>query len=231
MKNRIFKYLLILFIFSFFNINAQKSDFMVVNTNDTIYADKIKMKYGKIIVKKDKKKNKYRFDEILSYYDSKEDEHYERVISPFTVKFKASHSDSDRYDYKKREMSFLNEKENDNLNKYTFLNRLTKGKIKLFSYTVTQSGGLMTPSNPFPTAGYSNTRYFIAIYDSKLESIDSNSFLKLDKDVYDILKIYLYENNEIKKRLDDLYLSKPKAKKEQVINLINDYNKSVESNK
>lgn len=229
MKNTFFKYLLISFVFSFSNLTAQKSDFIVVNTNDTIYVDKIKMKYGKIIVKKEKKKNKYHFDEILSFYDSKENQHYERVISPFIEKIGISHSDSDRYDYRKREMSFLKENENDNLNKYTFLNRLTKGKVKLFSSTVTESGGLMTPSNPFPTPGYSNTSFFIAIYDSKLESIDSNSDLKLDKDVYNILKIYLYGNNEIKKRLEGLYLSKPKAKKEQVIDLINDYNKSIES--
>ena len=126
-------------------------------------------------------------------------------------------------------MSFI--KENDNLNKYTFLNRLTKGKVKLFSHTITHQGYLMTPSNPIPTPGYSESSYFIAIYDSKLEPINSNSDLKLNKDVYEILKIYLYGNNEIKKRLDDFYLSKPRVKKEQLIDLINDYNKWVKSDK
>ena len=224
--------LIILFLsIDLFSQSNENRDFIVTSTKDTIYVDKIKNKYDKIIVKKDKKRTKYSFEKIMSYYISKNNEYYEKVISPFIVEEDTYDSDSDRYNYRKREMSFLKEKVSNNSINYTFLKRLTTGKVKLFSHTINQSGGLMTPSNPFPSPGYSNTSYFIAIYDSKPESIKSNNELKLKNEVYNILKIYLYGNNEIKKRLDNLFLSKPKAKKKQIVNLINDYNKWVESKK
>mgnify|MGYP006956451215 CR=1 FL=1 len=224
----------IILLFLSVQLNSQSSenrDFIVTSAKDTIYVDKIKNKYDKIIVKKDKKRTKYSFEKIMSYYVSKNSEYYEKVISPFIVEQDTYDADSDRYDYRKREMSFLKGKVANNNVSYTFLRRLTTGKVKLFSHTINQSGGLMSPTNPFPTPGYSNTSYFIAIHDSKPEPITSNNELKLKNDVYNILKIYLHGNNEIKKRLDNLYLSKPKAKKKQIVNLIIDYNKWVESKK
>ena len=46
-----------------------------------------------------------------------------------------------------------------------------------------------------------------------------------------MLKIYLYGNIEIEKKLDNLFLSKPTAKEKQIIDLINEYNIWVKSNK
>lgn len=232
MKKIVFKYFIITFIFCFSQLYAQKSDFIVTKTNDTIYVDKIKKKNDKIIVKKDKKKTKYSSEEIQSYYLSKENEYYEKTISPFVVKDDSYDPKSDRYDYRKREMSFLKEKVDNNRVSYTFLKRLTNGKVKLFSYTIKQSRGLMTPSNPNPITG-SDTSYFIALYDSKPERIELDSFFgnKLKYEAYSVLRLYLNENKEILSKLNSLYQSKHKGMIKRILEIINEYNRWLELKK
>ena len=65
--------------FRLFSQSNEIRDFIVTSAGDTIYVDKIKKKYDKIIVKKDKKKTKYSSEKIQSYYLSKGDEYYEKV--------------------------------------------------------------------------------------------------------------------------------------------------------
>jgi len=226
--------LIILFLsFRLFSQSNEIRDFIVTSAGDTIYVDKIKKKNDKIIVKKDKKKTKYSAEKIQSYYLSKKNEYYEKVISPFVVKDNSYDSKSDRYDYRKREMSFLKEKVDNNRVNYTFLQRLTNGKVKLFSYTIKQAGGVITPSNPIPTPGNSDTSYYIAVYDSKPERIELDSFFgnKLKYEAYSVLRLYLNENKEILSKLDSLYQSKHKGMIKRILEIINEYNRWLELKK
>jgi hypothetical protein len=49
--------------------------------------------------------------------------------------------------------------------------------------------------------------------------------------VYEVLKLYLYGNEDIAVKLDNLFNSKPIAKEKQIIELIDEYNLWVKSNK
>jgi hypothetical protein len=206
MKKKILKYLIIIasINYSF----AQKTDFIVKSNNDTINVDKINLKFDFIKVKINGKKKKYDFTEIKSFYDSKKKFHYEKAPSPFEI-----------------HKEYTNGK--------FFLHRLTNGKVKLFNYYKRgQSIGGIPTSIPGLSLSFNNSKnsYYIAIYDSKLELLNTNRNLKLTKDIYEILKIYLYGNNEIKHRLDKLFLSKPIVKEEKIIDLVNEYNIWVKSN-
>ena len=206
MKNSMLKYLIIIVSVNY--SIAQKTDFIVKSNNDTIYVDKINLKFDFIKVKVNGENKKYGFTEIKSFYDSKKKFHYEKAPSPFEI-----HKE------------------------YTdgkfFLHRLTNGKVKLFNYYVKgQSIGNIPTSIPGLSVSFNNSKdsNYIAINDSKLELINSNRNLKLTKEVYEILKAYLYGNNEIENRLDKLFLSNPIAKEESIIDLVNEYNIWVKSN-
>jgi len=219
--------------------NAQTSDFIVTTTLDTIYVDKINLTDFEVKIKTADKKKKYQVDDIISYYLSKENKYYERI--PLEKKeLKAP----DKYDYKRNEDFYLENYKNSI--KYKFIQRLTVGKVKLFSEVILDDGGFGSPGpgtmGAPRTMGASHKTeiYYISIYDSKLELIndkaefklfDFSKGLELNEGVYEILKIYLYGNNEITAKLNQLFMSKPKAKAKQIIDLINEYNAWVKSYK
>ncbi len=234
MKN--ITYLIVITLLIYSNCNAQKSDFIVTKSNDTIYVDKINLTDSKVKTKTNGKKKKYNLDKIISFYDSAENKHYERVTNP--IKEKTEPSKSDRYNYRKLENSHIDDYEK--RIKYKFFQRLTDGKVKLFTqgsqYNILNNSP--SPSD-FMSTSYDNITYYISIYNSKLElinhkrkfeQINDDGKLKLTINVYEILKTYLYDNNEIQKRLDKLFSSKPIAKEEQIIELVNEYNNWIKSN-
>ena len=201
MKNSILKYLIIIASVNY--SIAQKTDFIVNSNDDTIYVDKINLKFDLIKIKNNGKSKKYDFAEIKSFYDSKKKLNYEKVSSPFDI----------HKQYTGGEF---------------FIIRLTEGKVKLFEHQGTSYyDSEMSGAGVAMGKGIS---YYIAIYDAKPELIYNNYGLKLKKNVYELLKIYLSGNTEIEKRLDKLFLSKPITKEEQIVKLINDYNIWVKLN-
>jgi hypothetical protein len=203
--------------------NAQTSDFIVTTSKDTIYVDKINLTDFEVKTKKAEKKKNYNFDLINSYYLSKEKKYYERILLE-----KKEHKDVDRYDYRRNENLYLEEYKS--RIKYKFIERLTVGKVKLF-IEVLNEAAVGSPNQPGFIAAQKNEIYYISVYDSKLELIRTFGTLKLTKDVYELLKVYLHGDDEITKKLDQLILLNPKADKEQIINLINEYNSKINSNK
>jgi len=211
---------------------AQKSDFIVTTSQDTIYVDKIKLTDFEVKTKTADKKKKYKTDEVISYYKSKENIYYERIpLENKEVKV------PDKYDYYRNENSYLEEYKK--AIKYKFIQRLTVGKIKLFSEDLYE-GGVGIPGQFGYIAPQKNKNYYISLYDSKLELInnsaefkifDFSNSLEFNKEFYEILKIYLYGNNEINLKLDNLFISKAIAKEKQIIDLINEYNTWAKSNK
>ena len=204
MKNSVLKYVIALFVMHCFVANSQKNSFIVTTTNDTIYVDKVVLKEDKIKVTDNDVTKKYNYDALKSFYTAKDMKHFEKVISP----------PSDNAYIKK--VYFKND--------YYFLHRLTEGKVKLFSFSV--KGLVMSAASPHMSApfSFSDDLYFISIYDSKLEPIGDHFKLKLTKEVFDILSVYLYGNDEITKELHDLYNTKPTPAKKEIIDLINKYN-------
>ena len=71
-------------VFSFYTATAQRSDFIVKKTGDTVYVEKVILKYDCIKVKNFNEKTKYTFDEIQSFYVSDKKCHYEKI--KFTYK-------------------------------------------------------------------------------------------------------------------------------------------------
>ncbi len=230
MKDKTLNTIISLLIFLSSYCNAQTSDFIVTKSLDTIYVDRISLTDSKVKTETNGKKVKYNIDEIISYYIFKENKYYERVKNPSIDKIKAKQIS--RYDYRELERIHLDDYEK--RIEYKFFHRLTNGKVKLFTeglvYTFTPSPG----NRPVgPPDILNNKSYYISIYDSKLELIDykadleffnNQGKLKLTKDVYELLKVYLYGNVEIENKLDQLFLLKPVAKEEQIIDLINEYN-------
>lgn len=217
---------------------SQSSDYIVTSTYDTIYVDRIDVTDFKVKTKKSDQKKKYNIEDIISYYISKENKYYERTANQIEKK---EPKELDRYDYKRMENLHL--EEYGNRMKYKFIQRLTTGKIKLFCEEIKQTmlgSGIPGSSNYIDSSYYAAKNYFISIGDSKLESINykpklkfiKNSLdLELNEEVYEILKIYLYGNNEITVKLDNLFVTKPIAKEKQIIDLINEYNILVKTNK
>jgi hypothetical protein len=208
--------------------NAQTSDFIVSASQDTIYVDKINVTDFEVKTKTSDKKKKYNIDEIISYYISEENKHYERIAPE-----KKEVKEPDKYD---RRNENLYSEEYESRIKYKFIQRLTEGKIKLFAEVFRGASPVTgAPGQPgfIPSAPNENKIYYISIYDSRLELIKNKAGLKifdfskgleLNKEVYEILKIYLYGNNEINVKLNNLFISKPIAKEKQIIDLINEYN-------
>ncbi|WP_264521782.1 hypothetical protein [Flavobacterium sp. N1994] len=229
MKKTTLPYFILIVLATCFHCKAQKSDFIVITSNDTIYVDKITMTDFEIKTKTPDKKKKYNMDDIISYYISKENKYYVRI--PLEKKeIKAP----EKYDYRRNENSYLEEYRNSI--KYKYIERLTVGKVNLFVDEVYEPatgtpGQASAPGQAGYIAAHKNKTYYISIYDSKLEMISEFGKLLLTTDVYDIVKEYLNGNKEIEKRLDTLYKSRPFAEEKQIIDLINDYNSWVKSNK
>jgi len=217
---------------------SQSSDFIVTSAYDTIYVDRIDLTDYKVKTKKANQKKKYNIEEIISYYISKENKYYERITNQLE---KEEQKELDRYDYRRIENLHIEEYEN--RIKYKFIQRLTNGKVKLFceelNVTFVGNGRILGEPNYIPSSHYEpsshyvNKKYYISIYDSKLEKINYKPGIKffknsvdieLNEDVYEILKIYLYENSEITNKLDNLFVTKPIANEIQIIDLINEYN-------
>jgi hypothetical protein len=203
--------------------NAQTSDFIVTTSKDTIYVDKINLTDFEVKTKKAGKKKNYNFDLINSYYLSNEKKYYERILLE-----KKELKDIDKYDFRRNENLYLEEYKN--RIKYKFIERLTVGKVKLFSEVLIEPA-VGSPNQPSFIAAQKNEIYYISIYDSKLELIKTSGKLKLTKDIYELFKVYLNGDDEISKKLDQLLLLNPKADKEQIINLVNEYNSRIDSNK
>lgn len=247
MKHKILNSITLLILVLCSYCTAQTSDFIVTNSLDTIYVDKVSTTDHQVKTVINGKKNKYNIDEIISYYISKENKHYERVKNPQADKLKAKQID--RYDYRALETAHIDDYEK--RIEYKFFNRLTVGRVKLFTdgliYNTLSSSG----NPPVPLSlSHNDKSYYISIYDSKLELIDyekesklsydingnfqhyyDDNGLKMTKNVYELLKIYLNGNDEIENKLEKLFLSKPKANEEQIIDLINEYNSWVEIKK
>lgn len=201
--------------------NAQITDFIVTTSFDTIRVDHVSLTDDKVKTKTNGKKEKYNLDQIISFYDRGENRHYERVKNPSIAKIKAKQTD--RYDYQALEREHVDDYEKSI--EYKFFQRLTRGKVKLFTNGLIYSvlNGAPSPSD-FMSSTYNNKSYYISIDDAKLELIKENGNLELTEDVYEVLKIYLHGNDGIRKQLDKLYLLKPHAEEKQIIDLINDYN-------
>ena len=213
----------------YLKINAQKSDFIVTKSYDTIYVDKINLTDLKVKTKTADKKKNYNNDKIISYYKSSENKYYERIANQIEIK---EFKDSDRYDYKRMENLHIEKYEN--RIKFKYIQRLTEGKVKLFCEDLKQTfvgTGIPGGPNYMPATHFENKNYYISIYDSKLELINNKAELELNKEVYKILKIYLHGNSEISMKLDNLFTTKPIASEKQIIDLINEFNIWVKSNK
>lgn len=202
--------------------HAQTSDFIVTTTHDTIDVDKITLTAFDIKTKLADQKKKYKMDDITAYYIFSENKHYERIALE-----KKEFKEPDPYDYRRNENIQIAEYEN--RKKYKYIQRLTTGKVKLFTEFVAESG--ITLGVPIPTGAVTgavtaikNELYYISVYDSKLEVLGDYGKLKLTKQVYDLLKIYLYGNAKVTKQLDAWLVLKPKADLEKIVGLINEYN-------
>lgn len=223
MKKKTLHYFIVITLLICSNSNAQKSNFIVTTSQDTIYVDEINLTGFEVKTKIADKKKSYKIDEISSFYKSKENEYYELVKLN-----KNEPKKIDKYDYRRNENLYI---ENyDKRIKYEFLERLTVGKVKLLTEVLIDAA-VGSPGQPGFMASRKNKIYYIAIPGSSLELISDFGELKLTKKVYEMLKIYLYGNIEIEKKLDNLFLSKPTAKEKQIIDLINEYNIWVKSNK
>ncbi len=230
-EKKIYKITLLTLLFCSY-CGAQTSDFIVTTAHDTIYVDKVTVTDFGVKTKVAGNKKKYQVDEIIGYYIVQKNEYYERI--PVEKKERKA---PDRYDYQRNENFYLEQYKNDK--QYKFIQRLTQGKVKLFceveilsSVGMAGQAGYLAPSE--------KRMYYIAIYDSKLEPITKESNFKLfdfshgltlNTAVYEVLKLYLYGNEDIAVKLDNLFNSKPIAKEKQIIELINEYNLWVKSNK
>lgn len=228
------KYIVLITLLLYLNSTAQKSDFIVTTSFDTIYVDKINLTDFKVKTMTSHKKKNYNIDEIISYFDFLENKYFERITNQIEKK---EFKESDRYDYKRMENLHIEQYKNSI--KYKYIQRLTVGKIKLLVDVIFEDGGAIAGQLGYMPSKKNKT-YYIAINDSKLELInnsadfklfDFNKGLELNNEVYQILKIYLYGNKEINLKLDYLFASKPIAKEIQIIDLINEYNSWAKSNK
>jgi hypothetical protein len=238
MINMKLKYLILITFLIYLKNYSQSSDHIVTSTYDTIYVDRIDLTDFKLKTKKSDQKKKYNFEDIISYYISKENKYYERTANQIEKK---DLQELNRYDYKRLENLYLEDYVK--RIKYKFIQRLTIGKIKLFCEEIKQTilgSGIPGSSNYVSTDYYEVKKYLISSNDSKLELINNkpklrfikNSLdLELNAEVYEILKIYLYGHSEITIKLDNLFVTKPIAKEKQIIDLINEYNILVKTNK
>ncbi|NMH29465.1 hypothetical protein [Flavobacterium silvaticum] len=208
-----------LLVFSF--CKAQRSDFIVTTSHDTIYVDKTDLTDFEFKTETAGKKKRYSFDEVINYYISSEDKHYERI--PLEKK---EPKPVDRYDYKANDDSYVTDY--DSRKKYKYLQRLTVGKVKLFTEVVME-GTLIVGIGGASSgvAARKNEIFYISVYDSKPELLSDYGKLKLTKEVAELLKVYLYGDDQTKNRLDQLLSAKPVAGQDQIVKLINEYNARI----
>ncbi|RZJ31619.1 MAG: hypothetical protein EOO48_01495 [Flavobacterium sp.] len=209
--------------------NAQTSDFVVTASHDTIVADKINLTDFDVKIKRADKKQKFKVEEIISYYSSKDNKYYDRVENE-----RKTVQQPDKYDYRRNDDFHLEEYEK--RVKYRFIQRLTVGKVRIYfeNLTITVAAPDMPEirgASSFPFGPEKNETYYIAIDNSKLELISSYGKLKLTDDVYDVLTEYLYGNDKIIKKLNHLHSTGKLANEEQIIALVNEYNIWVALNK
>ncbi|MBO6606112.1 hypothetical protein [Psychroserpens sp.] len=188
--------LLILSMLYFSNVCAQSNDYIVKSGNDTVYIDKIKLKYDKIKVKYKNENITYSFDKINCFYLSKSEELHVKVKSP------NAHMENAR--------------------KEIFMIRLTNnGKVNLLKYSESGtgfSGGIETYKLCFINILNSKPELIDIPSDNGIfkESLSYEAFIQL--------KDYLYGNTEILKTLDNLRTKKHKKLTDKIIAVINDYN-------
>ena len=203
MKDIIFKFLLILSFFTCFSSYSQNSSFIVTNSNDTVYVKKFSIKSKNIKVKlQNGKKKRFSYNDVKSLYNAKKKMDFQK-IKPAFVEY-SEHSGT-----------------------VFFAEKLTKGKIRIYNAIINHN--LHFAGNAY---GNQYSSYYIGIYDSKPELINREWDLKLTKDVYKILKLYLHSNNGIQKKLDDLFFSTEEDEEieSKIIDLVNEYNESAASN-
>jgi hypothetical protein len=203
LKNFPINYYVVFTILSGLVSNAQRGDFFVNKSNDTVYVDKIKLKTNKIKIKTNGKNKNYTYNDIKSFYISKANEHYVKVEAPYNE-------------------NVFDERDE------IFIIRLTKkGKINFYkdniSTTFVNSSGLPMTCVYIP--------YYIGINGSKPELIEGIRNKKIEADAYDLLKLYLYGNEGILNKLEKLYSSKQKNMIESIIQLIDEYNNWVKTTK
>lgn len=218
------KYLIFMMSFWYVNSTAQKSDFIVTTAFDTIHVDKITLTDFKVKTKTAEKKKNYTIEEVISYYVSDENSHYERVRNPTEKKELPK---VNRYDYKRLESVHI--EEYNNRIKYKFFQRLTDGKVKLFCEVLKEAA--VGAGMPYQPSYYveENQVYYLSIYDAKLELIKFKGEFELNDELYEILKEYLHGNDKIQSKLESLHGAVPRANKKQIVALINAYNVWVKS--
>jgi hypothetical protein len=202
MKRIILKYLLVIILLSYHNSYSQNSSFIVTELNDTIYVEKFNIKAKSIKVKLDNgDKKKFSYEEIKSLFNSKKKQYFQKIEPAFV-------------EYSEYSGTVF------------FAERLTNGKVKIFNAIVRHN--IHYGGNAY---GNKYSSYYIGIYDSKPELINNEWDLKLTKDVYKILKLYLHSNETIQKKLDDLFFLKEEDTEidKKIIDLVNEYNEWVAS--
>lgn len=204
MKNIDFIHLVIFIFLIYNNSYSQKSSFVITELNDTIYVEKFNIKKKEIKVKLDNgEEKKFSYKEIKELYELKKNKYFQK-IQPALVEY-PEYSGT-----------------------VFFAERLTDGKIKIFNAIISHNlhyGGSVT--------GNRYSSFYIGIYDSKPELINNEWDLKLTKDVYKILKLYLHSNEAIQKKLDDLFFLKEEDNEigKKIIDLVNEYNEWAASEK
>lgn len=197
MKKIILKYLVVIILLIYYNSFSQKSSFLVTELNDTIYVEKFNIKANTIKVRLDNgEKKKFSYEEIKNLYNSKKKIHFQKIEPAFV-------------EYSEYSGTVF------------FAERLTNGKVKIFNAII--SHNMHYGGNAY---GNKYSSYYISINDSKPELINNEWDLKLTKDVYKILKLYLHSNETIQKKLDDLFFLKDEDKEidKKIIDLVNEYN-------
>lgn len=80
---KIFKVLIVIAYFFTLLSNAQKTEYLVLENNDTIYGEKLIFNRKGIVVKNGKNKTIFNVSVIKGYYQNKRKRYNEKVLSPF----------------------------------------------------------------------------------------------------------------------------------------------------
>ena len=203
MKNSFIKNLvLVLLLSSSPSSYAQKSSYIVTGSNDTIYVEKFNITIKEIRTKLNTgEKKTFAIDNLKFLYNSKKKKKYRKIAPAFV-------------EYSKNSGTVF------------FAEQLTEGKVKIFRAEISHSHTILKP------ADYNKyCSYYIAIHDYPPELIHHEWDLKLTKDVYKLLKLYLHSNENIAKKLDDLFFLKEEDPEieAKIIALVNEYNRWASS--
>ncbi len=178
---------------------SQKSDFVIMSTNDTVYINKFNILNKKVKLIVDGNSKKYAYDEIIAIFDSDKNKYLEK-ITPAFVEYKGPSGTT------------------------FFAERLTKGKVRIYKYFTNQYLPMFSKGigSNFGNNGFYS--YYICIEGSKPELLCYNE-IELSKGEYEIVKLYLHSNNKIQDELEKLFFSDKKEKEKDLIELVNNYNK------